>query len=204
MSAWFRTPLGILACPPRGGYTSLDSCLIVDQRGGRKFGQLESLHTQVTLISRDPWQRWLSGVYWFRTHKVSDIVVAAIPADVITEFKTRPITSSYFRDFSYHITRPLEMYGQGNPYVETDQHYTSASRYLQDCGFDKPDSVIRLEHTQCYLQQFSIDYKTENVVDRYQGTTKQAFAQQARDTYGIMQKLWEDDFRWRKQAVGRI
>lgn len=201
MSAWFRTPLGILACPPKGGFTSLDYCM-PRHRGDRSTGQMERPLAHVTLVSRDPWRRWLSGVNRFKwTNEYGDAVAAAIPTDVITKFKTRPIAADYFRDFYYQITLPLEMYGQGHPYIDTDQHYTSASRYLQDCGFDKPDSVISLEHTKCYLQQFSIDYKIKNVELDYRGISKQEFAQLAEDTYILVRKLWKQDFQWRNQAV---
>ena len=202
MSAWFRTPLGILACPPKGGFTSLDYCM-PRHTGDRNTGQMERPLAHVTLVSRDPWQRWLSGVHRFRwTNHYGPAVKCCIGNNVVEEFKNRLLDANYFKDFFHQVTVPLETYGMSqSDWRDTDQHYTSAARYLQDCGFDKPDSVIRLEHTKCYLQQFSIDYKIKNVEPDYGGISKQEFAQLAEDTYFLARKLWKQDFQWRKQAV---
>ena len=201
MSAWFRTPLGILACPPKGGYTSLKYCM--PQVGaGRNEGSIARQDTQVTLVVRDPWQRWLSGVYRFRwTNDYGPAVDHVVGTEHVIEFRTRPLDASYFEDFFQQVTVPLETYGMDiADWHDTDQHYTSAARYLQDCGFGKPDHVIALEDCESYLREFDIDYNIKNVAPDYGGVSKESYAQIAKDTQFLVRKLWKLDYKWHSCA----
>jgi hypothetical protein len=205
MSAWFRTSAGILACPPKGGYTSLKFCM-PRSGGGRNEGAAASANTQVTLVVRDPWQRWLSGVYRFKWSKDEHgpAVNHVVGDQRVHEFCTRPLDASYFEDFFHQVTVPLETYGMDiTDWHDTDQHYTSTARYLQDCGFGKPDHVIALEDCESYLQQFGIDYKIRNVAADYGGVSKAGYAQLAKDTQFLVRRLWNQDHRWRLQATAQ-
>jgi hypothetical protein len=205
MSAWFRTSAGILACPPKGGYTSLKFCM-PRSGGGRNEGAAASANTQVTLVVRDPWQRWLSGVYRFKWSKDEHgpAVNHVVGDQRVHEFCTRPLDASYFEDFFHQVTVPLETYGMDiTDWHDTDQHYTSTARYLQDCGFGKPDHVIALEDCESYLQQFGIDYKIRNVAADYGGVSKAGYAQLAKDTQFLVRRLWKQDHRWRLRATAQ-
>ena len=202
MSAWFRTPLGILACPPKGGYTSLRFCM--PQVGaGRNDGPIASADTPVTLVVRDPWQRWLSGVYRFKwSNDFGDAVKHVVGNKRVHEFHSRPLDASYFEDFFHQVTVPLETYGMDiTDWHDTDQHYTSAARYLQDCGLGNPDHVIALEDCESYLREFGIDYKIENVARDYGGVSKECYAQLAKDTQILVRRLWKLDYKWRLRAL---
>ena len=204
MSAWFRTSAGILACPPKGGYTSLRFCM--PQVGaGRNEGAAASADTPVTLVVRDPWQRWLSGVYRFKwSNEFGPAVKHVVGDQRVHEFHSRPLDASYFEDFFHQVTVPLETYGiDTSNWHDTDQHYTSAARYLQDCGFGEPDHVIALEDCKSYLQQFGIDYKIENVAADYSGVSKAGYAQLATDTQFLVRRLWKQDHRWRLRATAQ-
>lgn len=144
------------------------------------------------LISRDPFERWVSGVYHYGTTAHQTQVAKIVPRYMDYMYMRVPTTEDFVRFFEA-VTVCVEQ----DP--RTDYHYSSVSRYVRNClGDTEPARVV-----PCAAQAelFGKRYTTRNINTHYYRQDKQLWLERARPILPRLQQLWSKDWEYHRRSL---
>lgn len=144
------------------------------------------------LISRDPFERWVSGVYHYGTTAHRTQVAKIVPRYMDYMYMRVPTTEDFERFFEA-VTVPVEK----DP--RTDYHYSSVSRYVREClGDTEPARVV-----PCAAQAelFGTAYTPRNINTHYYRQDKRLWLERARPILPRLQQLWSKDWEYHRRSL---
>lgn len=144
------------------------------------------------LISRDPFERWVSGVYHYSVHAHRTQVAKIVPGYMNYMYMRLPTTEDFERFFEA-VTVPVETHHR------SDYHYSSVHRYVRNCiGDAEPRRVV-----PCIAQEelFGTDYVPRNINTHYYRQDKNTWLERARPILPRLQKLWSKDWEYHRRSL---
>lgn len=144
------------------------------------------------LISRDPFERWVSGVYHYSVHAHRTSVAKIVPRYMDYIVHALPTTEDFERFFEA-VTVCVEK----DPRV--DYHYSSVSRYVRNClGTAEPTRVV-----PCAAQEqlFGTAYVPHNINTHYHRQDKRIWLERARPVLPRLQQLWSKDWEYHRRSL---
>jgi len=136
------------------------------------------------LISRDPLERWVSGVYHYSRNAHHTLIRKLIPRYMDYMYMHYPTTEE-FATFFDRVTCVVENL------EPSDYHYTSIHAYTQAVA--REIDYHRIIPTHGQRVYFGENYREANISSVYTGKTKQEWIRRAEPLRARIQALWPQD-----------
>ena len=177
-------------CAPRAGFTSMNrnTLRFVPRTAPNDFD-----HSAPTVcVVRDPFERWVSGVYHYSKHAHRTAV-----KNIVDDFKQYmyidPTTDDFRRFFDAVTVRVAAS-------VKPDYHYTSQSRYFGDV-LGKVGNINRAIPCESQHHMWGEDFEVHNTNTYYYNTPKVQWLERAEPVRARVLALWREDTTWRQRSL---